>query len=327
MNRPSRIVKRIAVTLAAMALVFATLPGVARADSSRIVTLGADLNAEERAKVLDFFGLSEDDLTRLQVITVTNADERDHFASTISTDIIGNKTYSCSYIEPTTSGGIYVKTANLTYVTNNMLYNALQTAGVRNCNLVVTAPFPVSGTGALTGVFMAYEAEGQSLDKDKEEAATEELVTTAELGETYGNGVAEVISEVKDQVISSAGDLSDDQIRDIIRTVAAAKGIPLSDGDLDRIMELIAHLQELDYDSDAFATTLSDFEAKLNELTQQAEQAGFFDAIGGFFKGIADWFMGLINGGNTPSVEDVSQGAQDFFSGFNTDVFSWDNAQ
>lgn len=327
MKRISSIAKRMVVLVVAIGIVFASMPTAAFADSSRVVTLGADLSADQRASVLKFFGLSESELNNLTVITVTNEDERSHLSSSIDLGVIGNKTYSCSYIQPTSSGGIYVQTANLNYVTNYMLYNALQTAGVKNCNLVVTAPFEVSGTGALTGVFMAYEAQGQTLDNAKEEVATEELVTTAQLGEAYGDDVAEVISDVKDEVVSKDGDLSDDEIRDIIRQAASKKGITLSDEDLDRIMQLVKRLQELDYDPDAFATTLTDFEGKLNEVTKKAQEAGVFDAIGSFFKGIADWFASLFNGGKTPSAEEVSQGAQDFFNNFNTDVYSWDNSQ
>ena len=327
MIRITDLAKRVSAIFATAAIVLATIPTPAFADSGRVVTMGADLSAEQRATVLKFFGLTEADLKNLTVVNVTNADERSHLSSSIDLGVIGNKTYSCSYIQPTNSGGIYVKTANLTYVTNYMLYNALQTAGVKNCNLVVTAPFEVSGTGALTGVFMAYEAQGQNLDDAKEEVATEELVTTAELGETYGDGVAEVISDAKDQIVSKGSDLSDDEIREIIRTAAASKGINLSDEDMDKIMAVLKRLQELDYDPDAFAATLSDFESKLNEITGKAQgEGGIFEAIGGFFQGIVDWFVGRFGGGQTPTVEDVSQSAQDFFGQFNTDVFQFDSS-
>lgn len=327
MYRIKSLATRMVALVAMVGMVCALLPSTALADSGRIVTLGANLNGQERATVLSFFGLSEADLQNLTVITVTNEDERARLASSVDVAVIGDKTYSCSYIQPTTSGGIYVQTANLTYVTNYMLYNALQTAGVKNCNLVVTAPYPVSGTGALTGVFMAYESQGQQLDDAKEEVATQELVATAELTKTYGDGVAEVISDVKDQVISGGQTLSDDQIRQIIKGVAATQGLNLSDADLDRVMQLISHLQQLDYDASTFDLTLADFESKLQEVTQKAQEAGgVLDAIGQFFQGIIDWFKGLF-GGNTPTVEDVSQSAQDFFNSFNTDVFQWDNAQ
>lgn len=328
MKRFSTIAKRVTTIVVAMVMAFSLVPSQALADGGRIVTLGANLSADQRQTVLKFFGLTEADLSNLTVITVNNQDERAHFSSSIDSSIIGTETYSCSYIQPTNSGGILVKSANLTYVTENMLYNALQTAGVKNCNLVVTAPFPVSGTGALTGVFMAYEAKGQKLDDAKEQAASDELVTTAQLSETYGGEVAEVLSDVKSQVVSKTEDMTDDQIRDSIRSAAQNKGISLSDEDINTILDLIKRLRGLNYDPDSFAATLSDFEQKIKELGNQAQQAGgIFESIGNFFKGIADWFMGLFGGGKTPSREEVEKSAQDFFNSFDTNVINWDSAR
>ncbi len=318
-------------SFAMLAIVLFLCVGLVRpafADASRVVTIGADLTAEQRADVLSFFGLSEADLKSLTVVTVTNADERAHLSGSIDLGVIGNKTYSCSYIQPTMSGGIYVQTANLNYVTNHMLYNALQTAGVKNCNLVVTAPFSVSGTGALTGVFMAYEADGQKLDDSRERVATEELVATAELSQLYGMQVPEVISEVKDEVVSSPVDLGEDQIMEVVRRVAASRGINLSGEDLQRVMGLAKELQELGYDEDTFSTTLSEFETNLQEVTKKAQEqgGGVIDAIGAFFQSIIDWFSNLFGGG-MPSNDEITQSAEEFFQNFNTDVFEWDNAE
>ena len=325
MKRMTAIVRRIVAGVMACGMVLALMPSLAMADSARMVTMGADLTTEQRAEVLKFFGLTESDLSKMVVVNVTNADERAHLSSSIDSDIIGNQTYSCSYIQPTTSGGIFVQTANLTYVTNNMLYNALQTAGVKNCNLVVTAPFRVSGTGALTGVFMAYESKGQPLDDAKESVATEELVATAQLSEQYGEGVAEVVSESKKQVVSNNSNLSNDQIRDIIKTVAASKGITLQDEDLNKLVDLIAKLQQLDYDADTFNETVSSFQSKIKEIADEAQKkGGFLDSVGDFFKKIGDFFAGLFNGGNRPNVDEAKKSAEEFFKDFNTDVFAFD---
>lgn len=48
-------------------------------------------------------------------------------------------------------------------------------------------PMEVSGTGALTGIQMAYEkASGQKLDETKTKLANEEIVTTGELADKVG---------------------------------------------------------------------------------------------------------------------------------------------
>lgn len=299
-------------------------PTAASADTSRTVTLGADLTDEQRATVLSFFGLGEADLAEMEVITVNNQDERRYLEGTLPDEVIGWRTYSCSYLEPKRSGGLRVETANLTYVTKNTLYNALQTAGVENCDLVVTAPFPVSGTGALTGVFMAYERRGVALDEEKKGAATAELVTTAALEEEYGEEVAEVISEVKDEVVSGDRELTDDEIRSLIRTAARLRGIDLSDEDIDAIMHLIERIQGIDYDLDAFSDTLTDLKAKLAGLGEGADEAkGLLDRIIGWLEGVVEWFRGLFGGGDAEGG--AAGGESGLIGDLNTDVFQLDD--
>ena len=46
---------------------------------------------------------------------------------------------------------------NINWVTDAMYTNALITAGVKDAEIQITAPFKVSGTAALTGLMKAYE--------------------------------------------------------------------------------------------------------------------------------------------------------------------------
>lgn len=294
----------------------AIAPVNAYADTSTTVTLGADLTDEQKETVLKFFNLTDDDLKTMNVITVTNQDERQYLSSTVPSSEIGTQTLSCSYIQPTSSGGINVQTANLTYVTKEVLYNALQTAGIENCNLVVTAPYKVSGTGALTGVFMAYKQSGKELDSSKEEAATKEMVDTANLQSKYGEAAPEVVSDVKDQVASNPT-LTDDQIRTLIKTAAAAKGINLSDSDVDTILAIAKQIQNGNYDKNAFSAKLSDAEAALNNTKEYAdgilgEVQKFFDTLGEFFSKL--FGIAQDKGGN-------------IINNLNTNVYSLDNGQ
>ncbi len=301
-------------------LAAAMLPTCAFADSTQIVTLGADLTSEQRATVLEFFGLDESSLSDVQTITVTNADEHKYCDSSIPTSVTGTKTLSCSYIQPTTSGGINVKTANLTYVTSDALYNALQTAGVQNCNLVVTAPFEVSGTGALTGVFMAYADSGQALDEEKSDLAVEEMYETSGLQETYGDDIASVISQVKDEVISAASDMSLDEIVQLIKDKAAEYNIDLSDADIQSLAKLIEKMQDLGYDASSFATTLDDVKSALGDMGEDA--GGAVSALSNFFAGIVDFFTGLFGGSSADNASSTDAGS--IIDKLNTQVFSLD---
>ena len=141
------------------------------ADASKVVTLGADLTQEQKNTMMRYF---KADANQVQILTITNEDEREQLGSYIPLEQIGTRTLSCAYVKPTQSGGIKVRTANLNYVTGNMIANALSTAGVTNCEAVAACPYEVSGTGALTGVIMAYEsASVQTLDSTKKDHATQ----------------------------------------------------------------------------------------------------------------------------------------------------------
>ncbi len=314
---------KVASVAMSIVLAGAMLPAAAFADSSQIVTLGADLTDDQKATVLEFFGLDESSLSSVETITVTNADEHKYCDSSIPKSVTGTRTLSCSYIQPTTSGGINVKTANLTYVTSSALYNALQTAGVQNCNLVVTAPFEVSGTGALTGVFMAYADNGQALDADKSDLAVEEMYETSGLQETYGDDIASVISQVKDEVVSAASDMTEDQIKQLIKDKAAQYNIDLSDEDIQSLTALIKKMQGMGYDASSFATTLDDVKSALGDMGSDA--GGAVSALGNFFQGIVDFFTGLFGGGSANDSSSASSDSSDsILDKLNTQVFKLD---
>ena len=57
----------------AAALTCTSLPMVAKADSSKVVTLGANLSEEQKASMYKYFGTTAD---KVDTIEVTNTDER-----------------------------------------------------------------------------------------------------------------------------------------------------------------------------------------------------------------------------------------------------------
>ena len=58
-----------------MTLTCASLPIAAQADSSKVVTLGANLSEEQKTSMYEYFGTSAD---QVETIEVTNADEREY---------------------------------------------------------------------------------------------------------------------------------------------------------------------------------------------------------------------------------------------------------
>lgn len=271
------------------------LPTVVYADSTKVVTLGANLTEDQRTSMYTYFGTSADQVTTIEV---NNSQERQYLEGIAPEAQIGTKTYSCAYVEPTTSGGIQVKTANLTYVTSSMIASTLTTSGVENCNVVASAPFAVSGTGALTGIMLAYEkATGTTLNEDQKETASQELVTTTELADSVGQDAAtDIINDVKEEVISD--NITDpDEIQDTISDAAEDAGVTLTDDQIAQITDLMEQISQYDYD-------VKSLEKTLNNLS--GEDKGFISNI---VSSIKDFFTGSSGDGILGETDDDSLGA------------------
>lgn len=269
------------------------VPGtMAYADSQEVVTIGADLNEAQKNAILQYFGIYG---KNIETITINNQDERNHLASYIPIEQIGTRTYSCALVQPTTSGGIQVKTANLSYVTSNMIATTLSTAGVSNCNVIAASPFEVSGTGALTGVIMAYEtATDTTLDSTKKDIANQELVTTGTIAQTVGQNTAtQIVNDIKIQVIS--GQVVDqDQVDAIVdevvnkieeekstETETTASGeteqqtvtAELSDTDRQMLKDLANKIAQQNYDYDQMKATLDRVEQNVSDMASNTSDS------------------------------------------------------
>ena len=229
------------------------------ADASKVVTLGADLTDTQKQTMMKYFNVSSD---QVQVMTITNEDEHKHLDNIAPQSQIGSRTLSCAYVKPTQSGGIKVRTANLNWVTGNMIATTLSTSGVKNCEVVAACPMEVSGTGALTGIQMAYEkASGEKLDETKTKLANQEIVTTGELADKVGkNEATTVVNQSKMDVIQN-GVQNADEIQNIVINVAEQNNISISQDDIDRIVSLLGQIAQQDYNYDDVKETLEQVDA------------------------------------------------------------------
>ncbi|GFI43168.1 putative protein YpuA [Lachnospiraceae bacterium] len=277
----------------AATLICSSLPMAAQADGAKVVTIGANLTDEQKKSMYDYFGTTPE---AVNTIEVTNTDERKYMEGIASEAQIGTQTYSCSYVEPTTSGGIQVKVGNLTFVTSSMIASTLLTSGVENCNVVAASPFEVSGTGALTGIMMAYEkASGETLSEEQKSAATEELVTTGALADAIGKEEAEkLMNEVKKEVIEN--DLTDaDKIKDAITDAAKDSNITLTEEQMAQINALMKNISQYDYDVNSLKQTLENLEGKVND-------SGFFQNL---WTSVKNFFTGGSNSGDGGIINDT----------------------
>ena len=253
-------------------------------DTDNVVTLGENLTTEQRDAMYKYFGTSAD---KVRTIIVTHSDEVKYMEGIATAEQIGNTTNSCAYVEPTNSGGIKVKTANLNFVTSAMIASTLTTAGMENCNVIAACPFEVSGTGALTGIIMAYEtASGEKLDEGKKEAAMEELITTGDLADSIGSEEAtQVVGEVKEEILDK-GLTDPDEIGDAVDKIAEKHDVTLTDDQKQQLVSLMEKISQYDYDLDSIKDTLNNLSGKVGALE------GVWNSVKSFFVGSGD---GILN--------------------------------
>lgn len=238
-------------------------PIPAMADASKVVTLGADLTDEQKNTMMKYF---KADASQVQIITVNNQDERNYLGKYISSAQIGTRTLSCAYVKPTQSGGIKVRTANLNYVTCNMLANALSTAGVSNCEAVAACPYEVSGTGALTGVRHGLrDSQRQAACSTKKDLATKEVVVTGDVAQQVGgDNATNIINQAKLQIIGDNVQNAD-EIYNIVNNIAIQNNVSLSSDELNTITALLQEIVQQNYDIQEMKQTLESIQKNLDK--------------------------------------------------------------
>lgn len=265
-------------------------------EGSRVV-IGADLNEAEIASVYDSFGIERNSVKEL---TVTNADEREYLEGTVDESLIGSKSISCIYIEALGEGkGLDVSVKNITWCTSDMYMNAMVTAGITDANVQITAPFNVSGTAALTGIYKAYEdITGKKLDEDAKLVGTQELAITAELADQIGSADStSIVNELK-LMLDETKDMTDDELREQIKKIAEDYDVTLTDNQIDQLITLCRSMEKLDVD--ALKQKVEEVQQYLKDIVKTHGEVKQFlsnvaDTVTEFVNKIIDFFKGLFD--------------------------------
>lgn len=242
-----KIKKLISIFLVVLAMCSIAAPAFADVGDSRAV-IGVDLSSEQVDSVYQMFGVKRGDVKEL---SMTNAEERAYLEGYVDSSIIGTRSISCVYVELLENGaGMDVTTSNITWCTSEMYISALATAGITDAKIVVAAPFEVSGTAALTGVYKAYEdITGNKLDDVAKLVSTQELTITGELAEEIGGmDTMSIVNELK-LMLDETKNMTDEEIRSEIVAIAAQYNVNLTDKQIQQLIDLCRSLEGLDISS------------------------------------------------------------------------------
>lgn len=285
--------KRI-VSLILVLMLILSLGGTAFADNmqSRAV-IGADLTAEQVAQVYSAFGVQQGTVPQL---LVTNAEERQYLEGYVDSSIIGSRSISCVYVELLGSGaGMNVTTSNITWCTPEMYIQALATAGITDARIIVAAPFEVSGTAALTGIYKAYEdMTGKKIDDIAKLVSTQELTITGELAQEIGSMDSTSIVQDLKLMLSETQNMTDDQIRQEIIQIAAQYNVSLTETQINQLISLCRSLEGLD--ADQLKSRVEEVQNTLNKVsTAKTQVVGFVQSVKKVVTSVQSFFERIKN--------------------------------
>ena len=278
--------------LLAVCLLAGAVPALAVDAGEARAVIGANLTDEQIADVYKNFGISRGDVTELRV---TNADERKYLSGYVDDSVIGTNSISCVYIEVLDEGeGLDVTTSNINWCTSQMYVSALATAGITDAKIIVAAPFEVSGTAALTGVYMAYEdITGEELDETAKLVSTQELTLTAELADKIGSyDSVEIVNELK-LLLGETRNMTDEQLRAEIVSIASDLGVTLTDTQINQLISLCRSLEKLNPDElKAKVESVQNTIAKLGQAKETV--SNFLTGVKNVWNSIVDFFKNII---------------------------------
>ena len=258
---------------------FVSLAAAAYADGegqARAV-IGANLDENQIASVYQLFNVKRGDVKEM---TVTNAEEREYLEGYVDESLIGTRSISCVYVELLAEGaGMDVTTSNITWCTPEMYISALATAGITDAKIVVAAPFEVSGTAALTGVYKAYEdLTGKKLDDLAKAVSTQELTITGELANEIGEmDSTSIVNDLK-MMLDETAQMTDEEIREQIIQIAATYNVTLTDNQINQLISLCRSLEGLD--ADALKSRVEEVQNTLKKVSEAKTQVvGFVERV------------------------------------------------
>lgn len=236
--------------------------------------------------------------------------------------------HSSATIEPKQFGkGVSVEIVtpnNITRITSEQYMNAAISAGVQNANIKIASIDQVTGEGALSGIFKAYEKNGNALNQNDINNAQEEMNQLATISEDnqsqkgYSDeALNHAIANMKQEIASEKQEnksLDNQQIENIVDEELKKSGLNkvLSDNQItviNNIMINVANSEIMNQDPKAFEKQADSLKNSIKDraggLVDKAKNLDtqenrnllqkIWDSIVSFFQWIYDSFMRLIN--------------------------------
>ena len=110
-----------------------------------------------------------------------------------------------------------------------------------------SSPLQRLGYGSSHPEYTKYEdITGKKLDNDAKLVGTQELTVTAELADEIGSADSTAIVNQLKLILDQTKDMTDDQLREEIKKIAAEYDVSLTDSQIDSLVSLCRSMEKLD---------------------------------------------------------------------------------
>lgn len=243
----------------------------------RAGAIGSDLDAEERAEISTFLGLKDG----TPQINVTYQDCERYMQENVDEGLMDSKSIVSAYVEKTGEGsGIKVEASNMACVTEEMVVQALITAGVRDVNVKIASPYSVSGEASSVPAVMAYQKlTGESLPEGNIKVASEELALMGKLGLKIGmKKSVQLVNEIEKRTISKPS-IGAESIKVIVQDQQKRFNITLGGDDSAALVGLMTRVNKTGLKSDVLKEQQKNISGYIDDLSDTTYRHTFLQSI------------------------------------------------
>lgn len=196
---------------------------------------------------------------------------------------------------------------NITQVSKESYINASITSGIKNADIKIASVEPVTGEGALTGIYEALEQQGFEVNESDAQNATEEINDLSQIDQNHQDDddysdkkMNHAVADMKGQVADKKHErdhVDEDVVRTIVDKTLEDKGLDkvLNDSEKEKVENIIinaSHSKVMKDDPKAVSDQTSHLKDKLSKSIDDAkdkasDHKGFFSKLIDKIKG---WF-------------------------------------
>lgn len=318
------------ITSLAVATLLLSASGVVKAAENKedwdepVFIKGADLEGQDLQQTENDLGVDDN----YETYNVNVNDVSNYIPNSSNLSYI----YSSATIEHKKWGkGVDVKIDtpdNITKVTSEQYQNAAITAGIKNAEIHIASVEPVTGEGALAGIYKAYEEKGNDLNTEDIQNSNQEMNDLGTISEenkgkdgysdeALNASIADIKEQLADIKQNQDKQITQQQVEDTVNKVLDERGLSeiLSDNQIQMInnnMVNVANSNALTSDPKAFKQNAKDvlknIEKNSDDLLNKAKDKAkdlnteenrnilqkIWDAIVNIIQAIIQFFSNLI---------------------------------